>query len=247
MNIEFFLHKGERIDDLQRNNLKIIQHPDKFCFGMDAVLLSAFVSLKKNAKVLDLGTGTGIIPILLSARWDTAHIDALEIQEESANMASRSVSMNELDQRIAIHQGDIKEATNLFPRDSFDAITTNPPYMTNHHGLKNPELPMAIARHEVLCNLEDIMSQSYHLLKPGGHFFMVHRPSRLAEIIAVMKKYRIEPKRIRFVHPYLHKEPNMVLIEGTRDGKPQTTIEPPLIVYDKEQNYTQELLDIYYS
>ncbi|MDO4165975.1 MAG: tRNA1(Val) (adenine(37)-N6)-methyltransferase [Eubacteriales bacterium] len=245
MNTDPLLREGERLDDLQRNHLKIIQNPEKFCFGMDAVLLSAFTNIRKDASVLDLGTGTGVIPLLLSARTEAKHLDALEIQPESVDMARRSVQWNHLENRITIYEGDIKEASHLLGRGNYDAITVNPPYMTDHHGLKNPELPKAIARHELLCSLEDVLRESHALLRPGGHFYMVHRPFRLAEIITGMTKYHLEPKRLRLVHPYLDKEPNMVLIEGVRDGKSRITVEPPLIVYDTKGQYNREIYNLY--
>lgn len=179
------LKENERIDDLQRNHYQIIQDPDRFCFGMDAVLLSGFAKVAKDAKVLDLGTGTGIIPLLLEAKTEASHLTGLEIQAESADMARRSVRLNGLEEKISIVTGDIKEAVSLFGGASFDVVTCNPPYMTEHHGLTNPEAPLAIARHEPLCTLEDVISQSARLLKPGGNFFMVHRPFRLADIIVL--------------------------------------------------------------
>lgn len=239
------LHEGERLDDLQRNHLKIIQNPDKFCFGIDAILLSSFATICKGAKVLDLGTGTGILPLLLSAKTEAAHFDALEIQSESVDMAKRSVMWNHLEDLITIYEGDIKEASIFLGRGKYDAITVNPPYMNNHHGLKNPHLPKAIARHEILCTLEDILRESHALLCPGGHFYMIHRPFRLAEIISMMVKYHLEPKRLRLVYPFLNKKPNMVLIEGVRDGKSQLNVERPLIVYQSNGEYTQEILDLY--
>ncbi|MDE6852161.1 MAG: tRNA1(Val) (adenine(37)-N6)-methyltransferase [Lachnospiraceae bacterium] len=245
MSKDSLIREGERLDDLQCNYLKIIQNPEKFCFGMDAVLLSAFVNNHVGTRLLDLGTGTGVIPLLLSAKTKVEHLDALEIQTDMVDMARRSVCWNQLENRITIHQGDIKEASALLGRSRYDIITVNPPYMTEHHGLKNPHLPKAIARHEILCNLEDVVRESHALLCPGGHFYMVHRPFRLVEICSVMTKYHIEPKRLRLVHPYLDKEPNMVLIEGVRDGKSRITIEPPLVVYHADQKYTQEILEIY--
>lgn len=239
------LKEKERIDDLQRNGYKIIQNPEKFCFGMDAVLLSGFARVKSGDLVLDMGTGTGIIPILLEAKTKAAHLTGLEIQEESADMARRSVSLNHLEDKIDIVTGDIKEAGTLFRAASFDVITCNPPYMIGKHGLQNPAAPKAIARHEVLCTLEDVIRNAAYLLKPGGHFFMVHRPFRLAEIITVMSKYKLEPKRMQLVYPYVDKEPNMVLIEGCRGGKPRMTIEKPLIVYKAENEYTEEIYDVY--
>lgn len=181
-----FLLEGERLDDLERNGYKIIQNPKKFCFGMDAVLLTGFAKVKEGEKCLDLGTGTGIIPILLEAKTKGAHFTGLEIQEESADMAVRSVQYNHLEEKVDIVTGDIKEASQIFGAASFDVVTSNPPYMNDLHGLKNPELPKAIARHEVLCTLEDVVREAARLLKPGGRFYMVHRPFRLAEIIRAM-------------------------------------------------------------
>lgn len=241
------LKEGERLDDLQRNGLKIIQNPKKFCFGMDAVLLTSFVSLPKNKTILDLCTGSGVIPLLLTAKTDPNHIDALEIQADSVDMAKRSVILNHLSDRITIYEGDVKEAATLLGRSKYDAVTVNPPYMNDNHGLKNPELPKAIARHEILCTLEDVIRESQALLVPGGHFFMVHRPFRLPEILNVMTRYQLEPKRLRLVYPYIDKEPNMVLIEGVRNGNPMLKVEAPLIVYEKDGQYTQEVRDLYYE
>ena len=196
------LQENERIDDLERNGYQIIQNPDKFCFGMDAVLLSGFAKVKPQAQVLDMGTGTGIIPILLEAKTQAAHLTGLEIQEESADMARRSVLLNHLENKIDIVTGDIKEADSLFKAASFDVITCNPPYMIGQHGITNPDAPKAIARHEILCTLDDVVRNAATLLKPGGNFCMVHRPFRLAEIISVMTKYKLEPKRMRLVYPF---------------------------------------------
>jgi tRNA1Val (adenine37-N6)-methyltransferase len=237
--------ENERIDDLQRNGYKIIQNPDKFCFGMDAVLLSGFARVNDGARVLDLGTGTGIIPILLEAKTKASHFCALEIQEESADMARRSVKLNGLEDKIDIITGDIKEASKLFALSSFDVITCNPPYMIGQHGIANPDAPKAIARHEILCTLEDVVKNAAKLLKTGGSFFMVHRPFRLAEIINVMTSYKLEPKRMQLVYPYIDREPNMVLIEGCRGGKPRMTVEKPLIVYKAPNVYTDEIYDVY--
>ena len=239
------LRENERIDDLERNGYQIIQNPDKFCFGMDAVLLSGFAKVKPGAKVLDMGTGTGIIPILLEAKTDASHLTGLEIQEESADMARRSVLLNHLENKIDIVTGDIKEADSLFKTASFDVITCNPPYMIGQHGITNPDAPKAIARHEILCTLEDVIRNASTLLKPGGNFCMVHRPFRLAEIISVMTKYKLEPKRMRLVYPFIDKEPNMVLIEGCRGGKPRMTVEKPLIVYKEQGKYTDEIYEVY--
>lgn len=243
--IEQLLKEGERLDDLQVKGYQIIQHPKKFCFGMDAVLLSSFVTCRPGSSVLDLGTGTGVIPILVAAKTDAGNIEALEIQEESADMARRSVQFNHLSDQIHITTGDIRNASAIYKPSSFDVITTNPPYMNDNHGLKNPELPKAIARHEILCTLEDVIRESARILKPGGHFFMVHRPFRLTEIITLLTRYQLEPKRMRLVHPFCDKEPNMVLMEAVRGGNSMIRVEPPLIVYQAPNVYTEEIHRIY--
>lgn len=239
------LKENERIDDLQRNGYQIIQNPAKFCFGMDAVLLSGFARVKEGSLVLDMGTGTGIIPILMEAKTKASHLTGLEIQEESADMARRSVMLNGLQDKITIVTGDIKEAGSLFDAASFDVITCNPPYMIGEHGLKNPEDAKAIARHEILCTLEDVIAQAAVLLKPGGNFFMVHRPFRLAEIMVLLRQYKLEPKRMQMVYPYVDKEPNMVLLEANRGGKPRMTVEKPLIIYKEQGVYMPEIYEIY--
>ena len=236
---------GERIDELQRNGYRIIQNPERFCFGMDAVLLSGFARAKKQERCLDLGCGNGIIPILMEAKAEGKHFTGLEIQPESADMAKRSVALNGLQDRIDIVEGDIKDASKIFGASSFHVVTTNPPYMTAQHGLTNLYEAKTIARHEVLCNLEDIIRESARLLMPGGRFYMVHRPFRLAEIISLMVQYRMEPKRMRLVYPYVDREPNMVLIEGLRGGKSRMTVEKPLIVYKEPGKYTDEIYDVY--
>ena len=239
------LQPGERIDDLERNGYRIIQNPEKFCFGMDAVLLSGFAKIRNNARVLDMGTGTGIIPILLKSREKGTHFTGLEIQKECADMASRSVAYNGLESAIDIVCGDIKEAAEIFGAASFDVVTSNPPYMIGEHGLRNPYMAKAIARHEVLCTLEDVVSQASRVLKDRGHFFMVHRPFRLAEIFQVLMKYKLEPKRMQLVYPYIDREPNMVLIEACKGGNSRITVERPLIVYEKPGEYTKAILEIY--
>jgi len=237
----------ERLDDLEREGYKIYQDPERFCFGMDAVLLSEFAKVKENEKVLDLGTGTGIIPILMEARNHMGTYKALEIQKESADMARRSVEYNHLEGQIEIVDGNIKDASAIFGNDCFNVVTTNPPYMIGQHGIANPDEAKAIARHEILCDLEDIIRESAKVLKAKGRFYMVHRPFRLAEIFALMVQYKIEPKRMRLVYPYVDKEPNMVLIEGSRGGKSRLTVEKPLIVYEEPGKYTQDIMDIYYK
>ena len=235
---------GERVDDLQ-NGLFVIQDPKKFCFGMDAVLLSGFARVKKGEVALDMGTGTGIIPILLSDRTDGEHFTGLEIQHECAEMADRSVRYNGLEDRVRIVEGDIREAAGIFGAASFDVVTCNPPYMIEHHGLVNPDNAKMIARHEVYCTLEDIIVQTAKLLKNSGKFYLVHRPFRLAEIFYLLVKYGLEPKRMQMVHPYIDKEPNMVLIEAMKGAKSRITCEPPLIVYEKPGVYTKQIYDIY--
>lgn len=239
------LLEQERLDDLHRNGYSIIQNPAKFCFGMDAVLLSGFANVKVGETAIDLGTGTGIIPILLEAKTQGAHFTGLEIQPESADMAKRSVAYNHLENKIDIEIGNIKDASAQFGASSFHVVTTNPPYMTGQHGLTNPNEAKAIARHEILCTLEDVIRESARLLKPRGRFYMVHRPFRLSEIMCLMHQYGLEPKRMRLVHPFIDKEPNMVLIEGLRGGKPRITVEKPLIVYKEPGVYTDEIYEIY--
>ena len=239
------LLENERVDDLQRNGLKIIQKTDGFCFGMDAVLLSGFANVKRGEKVLDMGTGTGIIPLLLSAKTQGEHFTALEIQKEIAEMAARSVAMNHLEEKIEIVNGDIKEASRIFGGASFDVVTTNPPYMNDAHGLKNPTEVKAISRHEVLCTLEDVVREGAKVLKSGGRMYMVHRPHRLIEIISAMKQYKMEPKRMCMVHPFKDKEANMVLIEAVKGGGSWLKMEAPIIVYKEPGVYTDEIYKIY--
>ena len=239
------LKEGERLDELHRNGYRIIQNSRKFCFGMDAVLLSGFARVKPGERALDLGTGTGIIPILLRGKTEGRDFTGLEIQEESADMARRSVAYNHLEESVSIVTGDIKEAAALFGAASFDVVTCNPPYMTGNHGLVNPEQPKAVARHEILCTLEDVVGQTARVLRPGGRFYLVHRPFRWAEILTLLVRYKLEPKRMRLVYPFVDKEPNMVLIEALSGGKSRITVEKPLIVYKKQGVYTDEIYDIY--
>lgn len=239
------LKEQERIDDLQRNGYRIIQNKEAFCFGMDAVLLSGFASVKEGETVLDMGTGTGIIPILLEAKTEGKHFTGLEIQKEMADMASRSVALNGLEDKIDIVNGDIKEASQLFGAASFDVVTSNPPYMNDAHGLKNPDIPKAVARHEVLCTLEDVVREAARCLKPGGRFYLVHRPHRLIEIITALTSYRLEPKRMKMVHPYVDRDANMVLIEAVRGGRSMIKVEAPIVVYKEPGVYTDEIYEIY--
>ena len=244
-NLQVDLMENERLDDLQRNGLKIIQKTDGFCFGMDAVLLSGFATVKPGEKVLDMGTGTGIIPLLLSAKTKGEHFTGLEIQDVIADMAARSVNLNHLEEKIKIVNGDIKEASRIFGAASFDVVTTNPPYMNDAHGLKNPTEVKAISRHEVLCTLEDVVREGAKVLKSGGRMYMVHRPHRLIEIITAMKQYKLEPKRMKMVHPFLDKEANMVLIEAVKGGGSWLKMEAPIVVYKETGVYTDEIWEIY--
>ena len=239
------LKPGERVDDLQRNGYHIIQDPKRFCFGMDAVLLSGFAQAGKGSRVLDLGTGTGIIPILMAAKTQAAELFGLEIQAESADMARRSVFLNHLENRITIAEGDIKEAGEKFDAASFDVITCNPPYMINQHGLKNPGEPKAIARHEILCSLDDVIMAARKLLRPNGKFYMIHRPFRLTEIMIKLSECGLEPKKMKLVYPYVDHEPTMVLIEAVKGGKSGIKVEKPLIIYKDQGKYTDEIYDIY--
>ncbi len=268
-----FTKGDERAVDLQRSNLWILQDPNRFCFGMDAVLLSAYTEIKAGERCLDMGTGTGILPLLLSAKTDAAELIGLEIQAESADMAARSVAMNialrgetggnetavarpvlgrddhALERpvlgRVRIVQGDLKEASKLFGRATMDVVTCNPPYMTGGHGIVNPADAKAIARHEILCSLEDVFREAAAVLRTGGRLFMVHRPFRLAEIFAAAAKYGLEPKRMRLVYPYADKEPNMVLIGFVRGGRARLAVEKPLILWEREGEYTAEVKELY--
>ncbi|NLL06099.1 MAG: tRNA1(Val) (adenine(37)-N6)-methyltransferase [Clostridiaceae bacterium] len=237
--------KNEKIDDLQYKGLKLIQKDKAFRFGLDAVLLANFVDVKKGSSVIDLGTGTGIISILLAEKTEAASIVGLEIQEEIAEMAQRSVKMNCLEDRVKIVCGDIKDSVDLFGASSFDAVVSNPPYMNQGGGIINISDTKAIARHEILCTLEDVIRSASKLLVPGGQFAMVHRPDRLADIIWLMRNFTIEPKYIRFVHPSPYRKANLLLIKGTRQGRPQLKMMEPLYVYDEEGKYSKEINEIY--
>ena len=234
--------------DTLKNGYKIIQDSEKFKFGIDAILLShfAFNQIRNNEKVIDLGTGNGIIPLMI-AKSRANSIVGLEIQEENVELAKRSVELNQLEEKIQIIHGDIKAVEKKFTKHSFDVVISNPPYMINEHGKQNPTEAKSIARHEVLCNLEDIISAADFLLKPNGKFFMIHRPFRLPEIFSLLTKYKIEPKRMELVSPFLQKEPNLVLIEARKNGNPRLQIEENLIVYEKPRIYTEKINQIYSS
>jgi len=214
-----FLRQGERVDDLGLNGLKIIQGPKAFGFGTDAVLLANFARVRPGERVLDLCTGSGIVPILLSGKTRAEHITGIEIQADCAEMACRSVSMNGLDGRISIVAGDAKNAPELFGASAFDAVTVNPPYTKSGAGLLNADDPRAAARHELLCSLEDVIAVSARVLKPSKRFYMVHRPERLADIICLMRGYGLEPKTLRFACDRAGLPPALALVEGVRGGK----------------------------
>ncbi len=238
------IHEHERVDDLQVNNLKIIQNPKGFCFGIDAVLLANFVKLKRNAKVVDLGTGTAIIPILLAGKSKTSHITALEIQKGVAGMAERSVKLNRLEDRIKILNIDLKDAKDFLETNGYDVVTSNPPYM-HSEGFVNTDDEKAISRHEVKCTLEDVIKVASGLLKHNGRFFMVHRPIRLVDIMFYCRQYKLEPKYLQFVHPIYNKKPNLLLLECVKAAKPELKILDPLYVYNKDGKYTEQIFDIY--
>ena len=243
--IDVILKENERIDDLEINGFRIIQNPFCFCFGMDAVLLANFARISPKADVIDLGTGTGIVPLLLAAKSKGQYWTGLEIQENMVDMARRSVEMNEVTEKVNILQGDLKAVREMFKPARFGAVTSNPPYMKENSGLKNPSDTIYISRHEVSASLEDVVSAASYLLKTNGTFTMVHRPSRLPEIMEMMVKYRLEPKRMQLVQPTVDKEPNLVLIEGVKEAGRECRILPALAVYDNEGNYTEELLRYY--
>ena len=240
-----YLKEGERLDSLQRNGYDIIQHPGRFCFGMDAVLLSAFAGIKPGENVMDLCTGTGVLPILLEAKTKGGHFSGLEIQEESADMARRSVALNHLEDKIDIICGDLREAEAYCAAASFDVITCNPPYKIVDTGLVNPNDALTIARHEVCATLDDVLKCAAKLLKFGGRFYMVHKPERLAEILKKMSDSGLEPKSLRIVYPYADREPNMILVEGRLGGKSGMRVKPPLIIYDRDGKYADEVAGIY--
>ncbi len=243
--VENLLLEGERYDDLERNGLKLIQHPDVFCFGMDAVLLSHFADVHKNEEAVDLGSGNGIIPILLSALTEGKHFTGIEIQERLYDMGCRSIRSNGIGNRVTMVHADLKEAVGRFGAGSFDIVTSNPPYMIGGHGLTGGNDAKMIARHEIECTLDDVLSVASKLLRPRGRCYFIHRPFRLVEILSGMHDKGIEPKRMRLVYPFVNKEPNMVLIEGVRGGKARLEVEKPLIVYARQGVYTDEIQNLY--
>ena len=243
--MEIVLKENEKIEDLQCKGLKIIQNKKWFCFGMDAVLLTNYCDIKNNSKIVDLGTGTGIIPILLSGKRNYSKAYGIEIQSEVAEMAKRSVTLNSLQEKIEILNIDLKNTLDYLEANSFDAVISNPPYKLNNSGIINAEDKKAISRHEIMCTLEDVISTASQLLKQYGRFYMVHRPDRLADIICLLRKYKLEPKQIRFVHPRAAAKPNMILIRASKNGNPELKFDAPLYIYDDEGNYTEDVYKIY--
>lgn len=239
------LKENEKIEDLQCKGLKIIQNKKWFCFGMDAVLLTNFCDVKNNGRVVDLGTGTGIIPILLSGKRSFSKAYGIEIQDEVAEMARRSVELNNLQEKIEILNMDLKNAAGHLEKYSFDVVISNPPYKLNNSGIVNPNDQKAISRHEIKCTLEDVIQTACLLLKQYGSFFMVHRPDRLVDILCLLRKYRLEPKQIRFVHPHAGDKPNMVLIRSSKHGNPELKFDKPLYIYGEDGKYTEDVYKIY--
>lgn len=239
------LKEGERIDDLQLKGLKLIQNPKWFCFGIDAVLLSDFATIKRKDSVVDLGTGTGIIPTLVYGKYEPREIIGVEIQEEVAEMARRSVTLNNLEEVIRIYTGDIKDCFKDLGVNKYDVVLSNPPYKKNSSGILNPHDNKAISRHEILINLDELIHTASKLLRDGGRFYLIHRPERLANIIIGLERHRFAPKRIRFVHPKVAKAPTMVLVEATRFGGDFLKVEEPLYVYNDDGTYSEEINRIY--
>lgn len=237
------IRENERIDIVPGSDLKIIQDKGKFSYGTDAIFLSHFA--KSKGRVIDLGTGTGIIPLRLYAKDNVDIIYGVEIQEEVASMAKRSIQLNNLEEKIKILNMDLKDLPTKFGKNTIDTITSNPPYMKSGGALINIEENFALSRHEIACTLEDIIKVSDYLLKPLGKMFLVHRPDRLVDIIYLLRKYKLEPKYIRFVQPKIHKKPNLILIEAVKDGKPDLKFYDPLIVYNEDGRYTDEIYEIY--
>lgn len=240
------LKEHERIDDLQYKGLKIIQNIKSFCFGIDAVLLSDFAKdMKKNEKIVDLCTGTGVIAILLAGKTNAREIIGVEIQEEFADMAKRSIEMNSLQDRVKIINKDLNKLKSYIPSATVDAVTVNPPYIKKGSGIINEKDSKVIARHEISCTLDDVIRESSRLLNFNGTLYMVHKAERLVDIFCLMRKYKIEPKRIRFIHPRFNEPANLVMIEGSKSGGSFLIHEKPLYIYEDKEEYTDEIYKIY--
>ena len=246
--MDVMLKENERIDDLEFKNLKIIQNKTGFCFGMDSVLLTDFAKgIKVNSKVIDLGTGTGIIPILLSGKTDNTNFVGIEIQKEVADMASRSIQLNCLENRIEILNENILNLKEKYKKGSFDVVTMNPPYKKINTGVVNRNDKKLISRHEITASLEDFIEIASFLLKDFGEFYLVHRPERLVDIFYIMREKKIEPKKLKFVYPNKNKKTNLILIKGIKKGKPFLEYENNLYIYNEIGNYTKDVLKIYYK
>lgn len=238
------LQEGERLDDLQTDGLRIIQNPSWFCFGIDAVLLSHFAKVRDKDKVVEFGTGTGVISLLIAGKTKVKSITAFEIQPDVAEMANRSVLLNGLEDRISIITDDLKNVSDHFGKSSVDVVVCNPPYMSPH-GLKNPSDQKAISRHEIHCTIEDVITSARNILKVGGALYLVHRPQRLVDIVWAMRQNDLEPKEIRMVQPKAHQKPNIMLIKAVRGAKSELKFLDPLIVYNDDGDYTEEIYQIY--
>lgn len=243
MNVKINIDEG--VDDLQLNGLRLIQKQQGFRFGVDAVLLSHFANIKNKHRVIDLCTGTGIVPFLAYGKYEPKEVVGLEIQEDMVEMANRSSILNDTTDVVKFVQSDLKDKALLDSLGKFDVLTVNPPYKLNNAGIVNPNDKLAIARHEVMCTLEDVIIAARRLLKDNGRMFIVHRPERLADIFVLMRKHKIEPKRVRMVQPNTKKAPNIVLVEGQRDGGAFLKWEETLYVYDDNGNYSEEIDRIY--
>lgn len=240
------LNENERIDNLEYKNLKIVQDKDGFCFGIDSVLLSDFAKeIRSKSIVLDLGTGNGVLGILLCGKTNLSKIYGVEIQEDIANIAQKSINLNKLNNRFEIINDNIKNLNSYFKNDSIDAIISNPPYKKDNSGLKNESQKKLIARHEITANLEDFISVSSKLLKSNGSLYMVHRPERLADLFYLLKKYKLEPKKLRFVQSFTNSKPKFFLIKATKNANSFLNVEQPLIIYNSDCSYTDEILKIY--
>lgn len=242
--MEEWLQEDERIDQLLSHHLEIIQSPSVFSFSLDAVLLACFAQVPKHdrAKIVDLCAGNGVIGLLLSQKTKSAII-GIELQKRLVSMAQRSIQMNQLEQRLSVIEGTIREAGKWIKKDSVDVLTCNPPYFAlGETSLKNPNPYLAIARHELHTSLNEVMQIAGGLLKMNGKAYFVHRPDRMLEILSAMQKHRLAPKKIRFVYPKEGKEANILLIEGIKDGKDTGfRVLPPLVVYSQENEYLPEV------
>ena len=242
------LKENERVDDLEFKGLKMIQNKEGFCFGIDSILLSDFArNIRKGTKVLDLGTGTGIIATLLCGKTELSEITGIEVQEEVYDMAKRSIQLNHLEDRFKIIQDNILNLNKYFEKNTFDAIVTNPPYKKKETGIQNEDTRKLISRHEIEASIEDFVKISKEMLKDKGEFYIVYRPERLVDLLSIMRKNKIEPKKIRFVYSNIQAVSKLVLVQGVKNAKPFLKLEPNLYIYDEKGNYTDEISKIYHK